>query len=75
MRSATVTQNGKRVGRLTRRHRSMRISLKGSPKRTTVVRIRMKLKGGRKVTDTRVYHPCTRGKKHVSKHGHKHAKR
>lgn len=66
-RSATVTVNGKRVKTLKRSQKRFKVSLKGQPKRTTVVKIKMRLRGGRKVTDTRVYRPCIPGPKGKSK--------
>jgi Domain of unknown function (DUF1929) len=66
-RSATVTVNGRKVKTLGRGHKRFKVSLKGQPKRVTVVKIRMRLRGGRKVTDTRVYRPCVKGSRTKTK--------
>ena len=58
-----VTVAGKRVAKLGRGQMGTRISLKGRPKGRTIVRLRMLFAGGRRVTDTRVYHPCVSGKR------------
>lgn len=69
VRSVTVSMNGKKVKTLKRGQKSLRISLKGQPKRVTVVKLKMKLRGGRTITDTRTYNPCIKGKKSKSKAG------
>ena len=63
LRSTVVTVAGKRVARLRRGKTSTRISLKGRGRGRTVVKLKLRYAGGRKLVDTRVYHPC------VSKRG------
>jgi len=74
-RSATVTVNGKRVKRLKRSQKRFTVSLKGQPKRVTTVKIKMRLRGGRTVTDTRVYRPCIPGPANKNKKGRSRSKR
>jgi hypothetical protein len=60
--SARVLVNGRRIGRLGPRHRSLSLDLRGHRAGAVTVRIVMRLHGGRTVTDTRRFHPCTRGR-------------
>jgi lysophospholipase L1-like esterase len=55
---ATVTLDGRRVGTLTRRHRTMRVSLARATGDTVVVRTRIGLSGGRSVTRTQRLARC-----------------
>ncbi|CAA9217709.1 MAG: hypothetical protein AVDCRST_MAG54-412 [uncultured Actinomycetospora sp.] len=73
-RSATVTVNGKKVKTLKRSQKRFNVSLKGQPKRVTVVKIKMRLRGGRTVTDTRVYRPCIPGPANKNKGKNKNRK-
>ena len=61
VRSAPVLLGGRVLGRLSARHRTVKVNLKG---RTGTVRVRivMHLRGGRTLTDTRRYHVCTANK-------------
>ena len=58
LRSTVVTVAGKRVAKLRKGRTAVRISLKGRGKGRTVVKLKMRFRGGRKLVDTRVYHPC-----------------
>lgn len=62
--SMTVTINGHRFA--TTRKRAIRVPLRG---KTTVVKLRMKLRGGRKVSEVRVYRLC-RAKRGHARRGH-----
>lgn len=55
---ATVTLDGRRVGTLTRHHRSVRVSLRRARHDRAVVRVRMRLSGGRTVTRTQRLAVC-----------------
>lgn len=62
VRTATATLGGKRV-RTTRsgRRLSAVVDLRGVKRLTVKLTIRATLRGGRTVSTTRTYHPCTRG--------------
>jgi hypothetical protein len=55
---ATVTLDGRRVGTITRRHRTVRVSFAKATGDTVVVRTRMRLSGGRSVTRTQRLARC-----------------
>lgn len=58
LRKTVITVNGKRVHTLRKGRSGVRLSLRGRGRGRTIVKLRMTFKGGRTVTDTRVYHPC-----------------
>ncbi len=58
LRSTVITVAGKRVAKLGKGKTGTRISLRGRGKGRTVVKLKMRFAGGRKLVDTRVYHPC-----------------
>ena len=56
--SATVLVNGKRVRVVRGRRLRAPVVLRGLPKGKIAVRITIRLKGGKRVTGTRVYNTC-----------------
>ncbi len=53
-----MTVAGKRVATLRRGKYGTRISLRGRGKGKTVVKLKGRYRGGRRIVDMRVYHPC-----------------
>ncbi len=64
LRTTVITINGKQVKTLRGGKTGTRLSLKGRRRGRIVVKLKMTYKGGRTLTDTRVYHPCTSGAGH-----------
>lgn len=58
LRSGEVLVAGKRIGTVRRGHLSVRVSLAGRPTGITRVKLVLRLKGGKRVVDTRSYRLC-----------------
>ena len=59
LRSGRVVVGGRRVATLSRRTGRARLSLAGRPAGAVGVRLVLRLRDGRTVTDVRTYHPCS----------------